>query len=684
MKSLLTIILLTGSFGMASAVTPIIWKQDTQDVFSKGDAASVSITRDGEVRLGPVLSEFADTGEEFVWSIARDNQNRVYAGTGGEGRVYRLSEGSSELLLDSPERAIFSLTVGGNGTVYAGSSPGGLIYAIPRDGEPKTFARTEDEHVWVLISDGSGGLYAATGGRAGRVLRISKSGDVTEILKTGDPNISSLIRSSDGTLYAGTDENGLIYRISPSGSTNILYDASEDEIKALAIGSDGRLIAGAMNSTRPSPQRPPAAQANSPGVQGPSGRSVIYAIQPSGSGWRLWDVPSPSVHALSVSDDGSVTILTGGDGDVFRLYPDGSHSVMATVDEAKPWAFVGDGEGGGWIASSGGGKVFRLGSTPAHKGSLTSEPEDFLFITRWGRVGWKGDAPSGSSVSLEARSGNSERPDETWGEWSAVSAGGVLSVLPARYIQYRLNLEGDGKMSPAVREVTVSGLPENVQPMILDLGVRGPHEEQTSGSTGHGGKNGSGRSPSPKGENASSGWTITWTGADVNNDVLVYALHFKGRTEKEWKLLEDNIKGNSYAWETDSAPEGVTQVRLTVSDSPSNPANLARSSQRISEPFEIDHTEPVVGITSIESKGKGQVAVTGSATDATSYIKSAAYSVNSGDWNVLFPVDEIFDSGEEAIVLLLDNLAAGEYTLVIRATDSRGNVGVAKRVFDVK
>jgi hypothetical protein len=51
---------------------------------------------------------------------------------------------------------------------------------------------------------------------------------------------------------------------------------------------------------------------------------------------------------------------------------------------------------------------------------------------------------------------------------------------------------------------------------------------------------------------------------------------------------------------------------------------------------------------------------------------------------VLFPVDEIFDSGEEAIVLLLDNLAAGEYTLVIRATDSRGNVGVAKRVFDVK
>ena len=682
MKSLIALIILVTSFSSIHAVAPIIWKQDTQDAFASGDAISVSITRDGQMRLAPTLVEFADTGEEFVWSIAKDKQDRIYAGTGSEGRVYRVAEGSSELVFDSPERAIFSLAVGGDGTVYAGSSPGGLIYAIPRDGEPKTLARTEDEHVWVLIEDGNGGLYAATGGRAGRVLRVSKSGDITEVLKTGDPNVSSLIRASDGTLYAGTDENGLIYRVGSSGVVDVFYDTAENEVKALAISTDGRLLAGAMNSSRPTPQRPPEVQNGfRPGGKRSGVQSAVYAIQPSGSGWRLWEVPAASVHALSVSDDGSVTVLTGGDGDIFRLYPDGSHSALTTVDMAQPWSFLGDAKGGGWIASSGGGLVFRLGHTLAREGSLTSQPEDFSLVTRWGRIGWQGDVPSGTDVSFEARSGNSEEPDETWRAWSTVSANGVLTLPSARYIQYRANLTGDGKVSPSVREVTVSGLPENVQPLVTDLNVSGPQEEKSAG--GSKSKNGGGRSSS-KDEDPGSGWTVTWTAADVNNDVLVYALHFKGRTEKTWKLLEDEIKGNSYVWETESVPEGIAQVRLTVSDSPSNPPSLAQKSERISAPFTIDHTAPVVNIASIDSKAKGGVTVTGSTEDATSYVKSAAYSLNSGEWRLLFPADEIFDSREEAITLSLDALSAGEYTLVIKATDSRGNVGVAKRVFEVK
>ena len=50
----------------------------------------------------------------------------------------------------------------------------------------------------------------------------------------------------------------------------------------------------------------------------------------------------------------------------------------------------------------------------------------------------------------------------------------------------------------------------------------------------------------------------------------------------------------------------------------------------------------------------------------------------------MFPADQIFDSGDESLSLTLTGLVADEYTLVIRATDTRGNVGVAKRVFDVK
>jgi hypothetical protein len=673
---LVALMVLAGS-SLARAATPIIWKQDTQAAFAKGDAKSVTITRDGALRLGPSLSEFADTGEPFVWSIASSGET-VYAGTGGEGRVYRLTSGASELLFDSPERAIFSVAVAKSGTVYAGSSPGGLIYEIPSGGEPRTFARTGDEHVWALIPDGSGGLYAATGGQAGRILHISKAGEVSEIAKTSDPNFSSLIRSSDGTLYAGTDQNGLVYRVSSSGQADVLYDTSEEEVKTLAMAPDGRLLAGAMSSSRPAPQRPPQGAKVSNGGQA-GGQSAVYAIKPSGSGWRLWDVPSPSIHALSVQADGSVLVVTGGKGHIYRLHGDGSHTVVTTVDDAEPWAFAPDGKGGGWIASSGSGQVFRLGHSVAREGSLTSEPEDFSLVTQWGRIDWAGESTGGGGVAFEVRTGNSDLPDDTWSAWETVAANGKIVSRAARYVQQKVTLTGDGKQTPVIRSVTLSGLPENIQPLILDLQVRGPNDPAASAPSGSNG----GRKPTKK-KDSTGGWVITWTGADVNNDALVYALHFKGRTERTWKLLEDDLTGNSYTWQTDSAPEGIMLVRLSVSDSPSNPDHLTLSSTRESAPFVIDHGDPAVRIASVETNAQGQVVISGSIVDESSAIKASAYSLNSGDWQVVFPADDIFDSREEVINLTLSGLAPGEYTLVIRAVDTVGNVGVAKRVFDVK
>lgn len=661
----------------ALAVTPTIWRQNTREAFSQGEAVSVSVTRDGEVKLGPALGPFADTGEAFVWSIATGKSGSVYAGTGNDGRVYRLSDGNAEMIFDSPERAIFALHTASDGTVYAGSSPGGLIYAIPAKGEPRTFARTGDQHVWVLIGDGQGGLYAATGGSTGRVLRISKGGDVSEILVTGDPNVTSLVRAADGTLYAGTDQNGLIYRVGPGGKSDVLYDAGEKEIKALALGKDGQLFAGAMDSGSPAAQRGGGQNGRNGNGKATGGQSVVYSIRPSGSGWRLWDVPAPSVQALTVRSDGSLTVVTGGAGRIYRVFPDGGVSVVATVEDAQPWAFSPDGKGGGWIAASGSGQVFRLGSALARTGSLTSQPEDFSLITRWGRIRWEGETPDGASIRFEVRTGNSEVPDDTWSAWSAASNG--IDARPARYIQYRATLEGDGTRTPIIREVMVSGLPENVQPMILELDVRGPHEEKPSGG-GHG--NG-GRRSSPPSSESKEGWEITWTGADVNNDPLIYTLAYKGRLEKSWKTLAEDVTGNSYVWDTESAPEGDVLIRLTVSDSPTNPPELALSSERVSAPFKIDHTEPQVRIASVEA-GSGGVTVKGTVTDETSFVKSAAYSLNSGDWQVVFPSDQVFDSGEEALDFTLSGLSPGEYTLVIRASDSRGNVGVAKRVFDVR
>ena len=50
----------------------------------------------------------------------------------------------------------------------------------------------------------------------------------------------------------------------------------------------------------------------------------------------------------------------------------------------------------------------------------------------------------------------------------------------------------------------------------------------------------------------------------------------------------------------------------------------------------------------------------------------------------MFPSDDIFDSKEETFDAKVDGLTPGEYTLVVRVVDGLGNVGVAKRLFDVR
>ena len=267
----------------ARAVEPIIWRDDTQEAFARGEPEGVSLTWDGTVTLAPAIEEVADTGEQFVWALAQGREGQVYIATGNGGKVFEhKGTGAPDLLFDSPEVAIFSLAVGPDGALYAGSSPDGLIYRISPNRDAITFCRTGDAHVWALCTDGAGGLYAATGGKQGRILRVSASGEANQIYQTPDHNVVCLLRGPDGGLYAGTDENGLVYRVSPAGKTEVLYDAPEKEIHALTLGPDGMLYAGAMSgSAQAGGGKPGAPQPPQPSAQvGPTQVQCVHGLPP--------------------------------------------------------------------------------------------------------------------------------------------------------------------------------------------------------------------------------------------------------------------------------------------------------------------------------------------------------------------------------------------------------------------
>ena len=72
-----------------------------------------------------------------------------------------------------------------------------------------------------------------------------------------------------------------------------------------------------------------------------------------------------------------------------------------------------------------------------------------------------------------------------------------------------------------------------------------------------------------------------------------------------------------------------------------------------------------------------------SATDATSSIEKAQYSVDGGEWILLAPIHGISDSRTEAYEFTVEGLSAGEHTIAVRTYDRFENVGSGKTVVTV-
>jgi len=99
----------------------------------------------------------------------------------------------------------------------------------------------------------------------------------------------------------------------------------------------------------------------------------------------------------------------------------------------------------------------------------------------------------------------------------------------------------------------------------------------------------------------------------------------------------------------------------------------------VSSPVLIDNTPPVVTLGPVTKSG-AKLEVRFEAADAASQLRRCEYSVDAGSWTPLEAADGVIDSQREKFVLTLDGLSAGEHLLVIRATDSANNAGLAKVV----
>jgi hypothetical protein len=726
-RQLFISLLLIAFSAQARAGEPIIWETNSRTELLRGEARGVSITDTGVVMLAPRFQQIFDTQQAYVWASTVDGAGNVYLGTGHDGRLFRITaDGRGALLYDAPELDVTALAVAADGTLYAGTSPDGKVYRIGADGRAEVYFDPPDKYIWSLALMTDGGLAVGTGdnGKLYRVRASAAKPEASLLVDTNETHVISLAVDAKGQLIAGTDPGGLVLRVSADGKAFALFDAPLREIHALAPAPDGSIYALALSDAaagqRSASAPAPAPQSDSSGGQGSvtvtitpdesggsgglqsqtgrsrndlsNARSAVFRILPDGGTDVLWNSSAITAFSVAPAPQGrSVLIGTADKGRIYSVTDDGRDTLLLQSTEGQISSLTVRGREL-YAASSNGGKLFRFGSELMNEGTYESPVRDTKLVSSWGRIWWRGTG----QVEVQTRTGNGERPDATWSEWSAAyrdPAGAQINSPRARFIQWRavLRAPAAGGVETRMEDVSVSYLPRNVAPEVLSIttlpigvGLQSIVQVQTDPNI-----ESSGLDPSlfgvvsqvpPRRIYQRGARALQWQAEDRNGDTLEYAIYYRSLNENAFRLLRDKLRENFYTVDGAALADGRYIFKIVVTDAPDNPGGQALSGERLSEPVDIDNTPPVVRAVGEAQLAGERARLAFDVEDATGTIKRAEVSVDGAPWVNSFPDDGIADSPRERYSLDLPLTGAGEHTISLRAFDSSGNVGSARMV----
>ena len=717
---------------VVSAASPVFWNVATQAEFLKGDVEDLSIDSDGRVFLGPSPALVAETAAPFLWTVLALPDGTLFAGSGNEGKVLRVSrDGKMSTFFDAAELEVHAIAAAPGGGLYVATSPDGKIYEVAPDGTSKTFFDPDDKYIWALAVDRTGNVFAATGDK-GVIYKITPAGAGSPFYKTNTTNVVSLAVAPSGDLIAGTESPGRVFKLDASGKAFVLIDSPFREIHAVRVASDGTIYAAAMNGAggdRPAdrPKAPESDRAPVPTVSteittvgvvdnapssagGPSttrprhgGRGTIYRIRTNGFADPLWETGDDAPYDLLIEPGGSLLVGTGTDGKIFRITGDPARATLVTRAAARQvTALLRESSGRIVGATSNPGKLVALGADVAKRGTYESDVRDAGTTASWGVIRWHAAGKPGQ-VQISTRSGNTATPDETWSDWSGVYTnpeGEPMKSPTARYLQWRAVLTGDGTGSPSLTSVTAAYLPRNLRPEVISITVhpsgtvfQRPFSTGELEIAGYEDNTSDNRpltqSPPPASESAPSSptpalgrriyqkglQTLVWKADDGNDDRLQYDVLYRREGETAWKVLKRGLWDPIVVWDTTSVPDGTYVVKVVASDAPANAPDAALVGEMESLPFDIDNSPPVIELQPVVHSGN-RISVPFVVRDSQSAVQRVEYSLDASRWRVIYPKDGIPDSPREEFDLLVDEREPGK-SVIIRATDAMNNVATA-------
>lgn len=720
---------------LAFGIVPQFWEENTQQQFADGDPQSISITSDGELLLAPQLKKVYEGVDSVIWKIVRDSADNLYAATGNEGKILKIDPaGKATVLLDTNELEVHVLVLDKEENLYAATSPDGKIYQVKRDGTSKVFYDPADKYIWSLAFDDSGNLYAGTGDQ-GKIYKIDREGKGTVLIDTNETNITAL--AWDGkSLLAGSDRGGILYRIDSTGKAFVLFDTDLQQVTSIYLHPSGEIyfsaISGLAVPVEPkpaAPQQPPAQIQVTPPSESadftanngdeaevttsveigpfappqptipakPTGASQLFRINSDGVSELLYTATEDQILDIAGYKEDVILLSTGKKAKLILLDKNKKSTILLKTPEDQITNLLK--EERILLSTANPGNIYELVEDHSSKGTYYSDIKDTLTSSTWGRINWKATTPEGTSIGLSTRSGNTKTPDETWSDWHPAGTDAVgrqIGSPKARFIQWKADFSTtNDKVSPVLRTVRLAYLQQNIRPEVVSILLHPSGtvykraavfpQESFAGVAENPGTNteqqnemqqitpGFGAPFLGKREYKKGFQTLTWNAADQNQDNLSFDIQYRSVDEKGWKQLAKNLRESVFAWDTQTIPDGTYQVKVIVSDTPSNPQEFALSNSRESDPFHVDNSAPTIEVVRNAAE-KNMILLEVRAQDQFSPLKELQYSVAPGIWNIVFPVDSINDSLTETYRIELRNLPTEVTNIILRVSDQLNNV----------
>lgn len=642
--------------------------------FQKGNFIGTNIDSRGRLSIGDEIKIIKGPEREYYLSIDFINKKEIFVGVGHSAGVYKivLKTGKVKEIFKADQLDVYALLVKSNGEVYAGTSPGGKIYKIGKDKKVIEFFNPDEKFIWDMKEDKEGNIICAVGNDGG-VYKIKGYGDGYKIFAAEDSHIVTLFITKNNSILAGSGDRGIIYKIN-NGKVKVLFDSPFEEIKGICEDMEGNIFFSAtkgisyykeINIKKVEPFFNNKKNKTIKKVN--NEKSALYCVHTNGIVEKIWSSEKEYIYSVFYDkrDDG-VIVATGNSGRLYKIKKDRSFNLIFESESAQLFKIKGNGKGFTLISNNPA-SVIKVEDKLNSKGTYLSQIFDLEVKSRLGRIYWDSLTQNNSGISFFVRAGNSNIPDKTWTEWSPPftdKENSNLNLSGYRYIQVKVLLNSSNMAkSPLLKNFRLFYVQANLKPVIEKIEIIRPSYIRVKDN------NKNGMLKNKKYLN------IEWEANDPNRDLLKYRIFIKKVMDKNWIIFKKDIPEKKIKIWTELFEDGQYLVKIVADDSLANPQSKSKSYIRISQPFVIDSTAPVLNEFMIKNRR-----VSFKVFDKTSIISEVCYSFNGSVWLPLFPKDMINDSRSEEYEFDLRNQDS-QKIIFIKVSDEFRNYKVFQKEF---